>query len=66
MFNKFLDEKELNVKPGDIVSIQGNEGIVLKVYRVNESTDVKVHFTGPISIYKQYQDKIYGGFKVIV
>lgn len=33
MYNKFLNEKELNVKPGDRVSVHGYRGTVLEVLR---------------------------------
>lgn len=80
MYNKFMNEKELNVKIGDKVSVQGNRGIVTKVFRGykkewngaeyvkvegTEYTDVRVHFTGELARWGQYQDGVYGGFVVI-
>lgn len=80
MFNKFLNAKELNVKIGDRVSVQGNEGIVTEVFRGihkewngkeyveapgTEYTQVRVHFGGELAKWGQYQDGVYGGFVVI-
>lgn len=80
MYNKLMDAKELNVKVGDLVVVQGNKGIVTEVYHSvktewngteyveiegTESTSVKVHFTGELATWGQYQDGVYGGFTVI-
>lgn len=80
MFNKFLGERELNVKVGDLVVVQGNRGIVTDVYHGiktewngekyveipgTESTTVRVHFEGELARWGQYQDGYYGGFTVI-
>ena len=65
MYNKFLDAKELNVKIGDKVLVQGNKGIVTDVIQDADTTDVRVHFTNELAMYGQYQDKIYGIFKVV-
>ena len=80
MYNHLMAEKEINVKVGDRVSVQGNEGIVTKVIRTSdtewngseyvvvpdtESTTVRVHFTGALAEWGQYQDGNYGGYTVI-
>ena len=80
MYNKFAEAKELNVKVGDKVSVQGNKGIVTEVFRGHDSewngteyakvsgteyTNVRVHFTGELANWGQYQDGVYGGFEVI-
>ena len=80
MKNIFMKEKELNVKVGDTVAVEGNKGTVTEVIRgcsqewngtkyVNEKdgdyTMVRVHFTGDLASWGQYQDKVYGGFEVI-
>ena len=80
MYNKFMAEKELNVKVGDEVAVQGNRGTVTEVYRGygtvwdgdrytrvegSEYTNVKVHFTGELAEYGQYQDGVYGDYTVI-
>lgn len=59
MYNKFMEEKEINVKVGDRVSVQGLTGIVTEVFHGiekewngteyvkvpgTESTSVTVHF----------------------
>ena len=80
MFNKYMDSKELNVKVGDRVSVQGNRGVVTKVIKgINkewngkeyaavpgtEYTDVQVHFGGELARWGQYQDGVYGCFTVL-
>lgn len=80
MYNKFMQEKELNVQVGDIVSVQGNRGIVTEVFRGYETewngaeyakiegtdyTNVKVHFTDELANWGQYQDGVYGLYTVI-
>lgn len=80
MYNKFMAAKELNVKEGDIVAVQGNRGIVTEVLRGNdvewngreyvdvegtEYTNVRVCFTGDIAQWGQYQDGVYGGYTVL-
>lgn len=68
MYNKFMEEKEINVKVGDRVSVQGNKGTVTEVFHsidkewngteyVNvegtESTTVAVHFDSDTWIAKE-------------
>lgn len=80
MFNKYMNDKELNVKVGDRVFVQGNRGIVTKVINgINkewngkeyapvagtEFTNVRVHFEGELAKWGQYQDGEYGCFEVI-
>lgn len=65
MINSFMKAKELNVKVGDKVSVQGNAGTVTEVIRTDDRTSVRVHFDGYLAEYGQYQDQIYGGFVVI-
>jgi hypothetical protein len=80
MKNIYMEEKELNVKVGDRVCVQGNEGIVTEVFRGyskewngkeyvkaegSDYTDVRVHFTGELARWGQYQDGVYGGFVVL-
>ena len=80
MYNKFLAKNELEVKIGDTVSVMGNEGTVTEVIRGfekewngaeyvkkpgTERTSVRVHFTGELAAWGQYQDGVYGGFRVI-
>lgn len=79
MYNKFMDEKEINVKVGDRVNVQGWIGTVTEVFHsINkewngkeyvevpgtESTTVTVHFDDA-GIGGQYQDGHYGGYWVI-
>ncbi len=80
MYNKYLGQRELEVKAGDVVSVQGNVGTVTEVIKSikkewngaeyievpgTESTSVRVHFTGELAAWGQYQDEVYGGFHVI-
>lgn len=80
MYNKFMDSKELSVKVGDRVSVQGNRGVVTEVFKGYQTewngseyvkvdgtdyTDVRVHFEGELARWGQYQDGVYGGFVVI-
>lgn len=80
MYNRLMNEKELKVKVGDEVSVQGNRGIVTEVLRTvetewngkeyvkidgSDTTSVRVHFTGELASYGQYQDNVYGGFVVV-
>ena len=65
MKNTMMNERELNVKVGDMVSVQGNRGTVLEVIRHNDATYVRVHFTGYLAEFGQYQDSVYGGFEVV-
>lgn len=59
MYNKFMEEKEINVKVGDRVIVEGNRGTVTEVFRSidkewngkryveipgSEYTNVRVHF----------------------
>ena len=78
MFNKYMQERELNVKVGDEVSVQGNAGIVTEVIKSiktnwngnryveiagTESTSVRVHFSGNLAG-TVFQDGVYGGYIV--
>lgn len=80
MYNRLMNERELNVKVGDEVNVQGNRGIVTEVLKTvetewngkeyvtiegSDSTSVRVHFTGDLASYGQYQDNVYGGFTVV-
>lgn len=81
MFNKFMNEKEINVKVGDRVVVQGYKGTVTEVFHGikkewngteyvevagTESTTVQVHFDENYDIAKTaYQDGHYGGYEVI-
>lgn len=80
MYNKFMNEKELKVKVGDKVAVQGERGIVTEVFHNfdtewngkeyvkvanSESTAVRVHFEGELASWGQYQDGVYGGFAII-
>lgn len=79
MYNRLMKEKELNVKVGDLVLVQGNEGTVTEVLHTietewngkeyvkvegSETTSIRVHFTGELANWNQYQDGIYGGYTV--
>lgn len=80
MYNRLMSKKEIEVKVGDLVSVQGNKGIVTEVFHTtdtewngkeyvevegSESTSVRVNFTGELAEWGQYQDGIYGGYSVI-
>ena len=80
MKNTLMNARELNVKIGDKVSVQGNKGIVTDVFhnidtewngekyvkvKDSESTSVRVHFIGELASWKQYQDGVYGDFTII-
>lgn len=80
MYNKFMNRKELEVKVGDTVMVQGNIGTVIEVikgykkewngveYVKEEGTDftnVRVHFIDELAAWGQYQDGVYGGFEVV-
>ena len=80
MYNRLMSKKELEVKVGDLVSVQGNKGIVTEVFHTtdtewngkeyvevegSESTSVRVNFTGELAKWGQYQGGIYGGYEVI-
>lgn len=80
MINKFMNEKELRVKVGDKVAVEGNRGIVTEVFHTfatewngkeyvkvtdSDCTSVRVHFEGELAKWGQYQDGVYGGFTVI-
>lgn len=65
MKKQFMDKKELNVKIGDTVAVQGNIGTVTEIYEDSEVLNVRVHFTGELANWGQYQDAVYGGFTVI-
>ena len=65
MKNIFMNAKELNVKIGDKVAVQGNRGIVTEVFKTEDRTDVRVHFTDALASWGQYQDGVYGMYEVI-
>ena len=80
MYNRLMKEKELNVKVGDKVAVQGNRGTVTEVFRDHEVewngkeyvkvegseyTNVRVHFEGELANWGQYQDGVYGGYTVL-
>ena len=66
MYNKFMNEKEINVKVGDRVAVQGNRGTVTEVIKVSDAwTGVRVHFEGEMAEFGQYQDGVYGGYTVL-
>ena len=80
MYNKFMNEKEINVKVGDKVAVCGNLGVVTEVFKNidqewngkeyievegTESTNVRVHFEDETANFGQYQDGIFGGFTVL-
>lgn len=80
MYNKFMNDKEINVKVGDRVSVQGNRGVVTEVIHGfdwgwngkeyvkvpnSDFTNVRVHFDGELAKWGQYQDGEYGGFTVL-
>ena len=75
-----MAKKELNVKVGDKVSVQGNEGVVTEVFRGHDTewngkeyvkvdgseyTNIRVHFSGELARCGQYQDGVYGLYTVI-
>lgn len=79
MYNRLMEKKELDVKVGDRVNVQGWIGTVTEVYHGidtewngteyvevpgTESTSVTVHFDDA-GIGGQYQDGHYGGYWVI-
>ena len=67
MKNTMMKEKELNVKVGDRVAVEGNRGTVTGVWTDGETTEIKVHFdeNEDISTWGQYQDKWYGLYTVL-
>lgn len=66
MYNKFMNEREINVKVGNRVAVQGNRGTVTEVIRVSDVwTGVRVHFEGEMAEFGQYQDGVYGGYTVL-
>lgn len=80
MYNRLMAEKEINVKVGDTVAVQGNRGTVTEVLKHfdtewngkeyakvegSEGTYVRVHFTGELANWGQYQDGVYGGYTVL-
>lgn len=80
MYNKFMNERELKVKVGDKVAVEGNRGYVTEVFHTfktewdgekyvkiegSDSTSVRVHFEGSLASWGQYQDGVYGGFSII-
>lgn len=77
MYNKFMNEAQLNVKVGDRVNVHGYTGTVTKVikgfsiewngteYVGNPDkayTNIQVHFDNVKEIGYQYQDGQYGDF----
>ena len=65
MKKQFMEKKELNVKIGDTVVVQGNVGTVTEIYEDSEVLNVRVHFTDELANWGQYQDAVYGGFTVL-
>ena len=80
MYNRLMQAKELNVKVGDKVSVQGNKGTVTEVIKTtdtewngteyvkvegSETTSIRVHFEGELARWGQYQDGVYGGYTVL-
>lgn len=72
MLNRFMKEKELNVKPGDRVMVRyGDRGTVLSVHHGcngdEEYTNVQVHFDEDTDLahWGQYQDGCYSDYTVI-
>ena len=65
-FEDAIEELEKSkVKVGDSVMVQGNKGTVLEVIKKDELTFVRVHFTGHLAEYGQYQDQVFGGFTLV-
>lgn len=64
MYNKFMKEKELNVKVGNRVRVCGWDGTVTEVIKTNDCTEVRVHFDDD-GIGAQYQNEVYGGYTVL-
>lgn len=77
MYNKFMNEKEINVKVNNRVMVCGFIGTVTEVlkgfdkewngkeYKKVEGTEwtgVKVHFDNTEEVGRQYQDSVYGGY----
>lgn len=76
MYIDRASQEQINVKVGDVVSIQGNRGKVIEVIRGKvkmkshphygkEYVDVRVHFDGYLSEFGQYQDQVYGLFYIV-
>ena len=70
MKNSMMKEKEINVKVNDIVSVQGNKGIVTEVIKGTDAngeqyTNVRVNFSGDLANYGQYQNGVFGLYTVI-
>lgn len=80
MYNKFLSEKQLSVKKGDMVVICGYRAIVEAVYRGiekewngekyvdkagTEYTSIKANFKGDLANWGQYQHRTYGKWTII-
>lgn len=78
MYTDLMKDKELNVKAGDKVRVQGYTGIVTEVIRgyktkwngtdfVNdrEYLDVRVNFDNDYLKTTSYNNRVYGGFEVI-
>lgn len=75
MYIDRASQEQINVEVGDVVSIQGNIGKVTEVIRGKvkmkshphygkEYVDVRVHFSGYLSEFGQYQDQVYGLFYI--
>lgn len=80
MYNRLMSKRELEVKVGDLVVVQGNKGIVTEVFHTkdtewngkeyvevegSDSTAVRVNFIGELANWGQYQGGVYGGYTVI-
>ena len=80
MYNKFMNEGEINVKVGDRVAVCGFKGTVTEVFKDfdkewngkeyekvegTEWTGVRVHFDSTKEVWGQYQDGVYGGYTVL-
>lgn len=81
MYNRLMNEREINVKAGDRVDVQGHEGVVTDVYhgidkqwngkeyeevKGTESTFVEVHFDETDDLSNTgYDNEWYGGYTVI-
>ena len=80
MYNKFMNEREINVKVGDKVAVQGNRGTVTEVFKGCDTkwngneyekiegtkwTNIKVHFDGELANWGQYQDGVYSDYTVL-
>lgn len=64
MKNTMMEKKEREVKVDDQVYVEGNLGTVTEVVRKDDWTGVRVHFSGFLAEFGQYQDQVYGGYVV--